>query len=275
MLDVSSPLYEFYPSDFKIDLNGKKFAWQGVALLPFVDQDLLLTELAKVYNKLTDEEKRRNVRGPDRLFVNKKHPLYLTALEVYNKGKEAGFEIKKDAEGSIIHDWITFDPSLANGMAGEIAWDKDAVLPGEVYPSIFRNSVEYRDINPNICMMVDYRDPQYAKGFKYPCVRLDGIVEVESTRKPSDYDERRNGRYQPNVGFTRNRQYASVDQAGHRMLGHQVNHVQHHNRNHNYHQRQPNRIEQVSYNESSSYSAYFANDQSGNYGPPSGEFRSY
>ncbi|KAE9551299.1 hypothetical protein FO519_005479 [Halicephalobus sp. NKZ332] len=270
MTESNSPLFDFYPEDFKIDLNGKKFAWQGVALLPFVDQDLLLTELAKVYNKLTDEEKRRNIRGPDRLFVSKNHPLFATMFEAYEKGKEGGFEVKKDAEGSIIHDWIPFDPSLAKGMAGEIAWDKHAVPPGEVYPSIFRNSLEYRDIDPNNCMMVDYRDPQYPKGFKYPCIRLEGVIEVESTKKPADYDEARNGRYQPNVGFTRNRQYASLDQAGHRMVDRQVNHAQNYGRypQQNYRPRHSSRIEQVSYNESSSYSGYFGNERSGNYGMP-------
>jgi len=51
-----SPIIDFYPEDFQIDLNGKKFAWQGVALLPFVDEIRLKAVLKDHYFKLTDEE---------------------------------------------------------------------------------------------------------------------------------------------------------------------------------------------------------------------------
>jgi 5'-3' exonuclease len=51
-----STIIDFYPEDFKIDLNGKKFAWQGVALLPFVDEKRLFKAIKPFYNQLTDEE---------------------------------------------------------------------------------------------------------------------------------------------------------------------------------------------------------------------------
>ena len=51
-----SSIIDFYPEDFKIDLNGKKFAWQGVALLPFVDEERLFKALEPYYLLLTEDE---------------------------------------------------------------------------------------------------------------------------------------------------------------------------------------------------------------------------
>ena len=39
-----------------MDLNGKRFAWQGVALLPFVEESRLIRALEDVYPNLTTSE---------------------------------------------------------------------------------------------------------------------------------------------------------------------------------------------------------------------------
>ena len=41
MFEPTSPIIDMYPTDFALDMNGKKFEWMGVVLLPFLDEDRL------------------------------------------------------------------------------------------------------------------------------------------------------------------------------------------------------------------------------------------
>eukprot|EP00908_Phaeocystis_cordata_P000964 Transcript_11044.p1 GENE.Transcript_11044~~Transcript_11044.p1 ORF type:complete len:552 (-),score=252.06 Transcript_11044:150-1589(-) len=76
MTDASSEIADFYPTDFAIDLNGKKFAWQAVVLLPFIDEVRLLEAMADGEGSLNDEERRRNSHGGPVLFVSDQNPLF-------------------------------------------------------------------------------------------------------------------------------------------------------------------------------------------------------
>jgi 5'-3' exoribonuclease 2 len=88
MVEEDSPIIDFYPSTFEIDMNGKKMAWQGVALLPFIDEKRLLDAMAIPYPKLTDEERRRNRWGNNVLFASDVHPLYPSFEQLYGKRKK-------------------------------------------------------------------------------------------------------------------------------------------------------------------------------------------
>lgn len=76
MEDPESPIYDFYPVDFPIDLNGKKFAWQGVAVLPFIDEKRLLEAMATKYPELSPDEVARNEFGKETLMFSQEGELF-------------------------------------------------------------------------------------------------------------------------------------------------------------------------------------------------------
>lgn len=75
MTNPESPILDFYPEDFKIDMDGCRFAWQGVALLPFIDEKRLLDAMESIDSEFTEEEKTRNSFGDDLLFIHKNHSI--------------------------------------------------------------------------------------------------------------------------------------------------------------------------------------------------------
>jgi 5'-3' exonuclease len=70
MLDTTSSIADFYPKDFALDLNGKRFLWQAVVLLPFIAEDRLLGAIANAIesSELTDDEISRNARRSARVY---------------------------------------------------------------------------------------------------------------------------------------------------------------------------------------------------------------
>jgi 20S proteasome subunit beta 5 len=64
MTDENSPIIDFYPKTFTVDMNGKQWPWEAVVLLPFIDSQRLLDAIASIDDSsLTDEERVRNSTG--------------------------------------------------------------------------------------------------------------------------------------------------------------------------------------------------------------------
>ncbi|KAG6873483.1 hypothetical protein C0995_015186 [Termitomyces sp. Mi166 len=86
MYDPNSPILDFYPQEFELDLNGKKQDWEAIVKIPFMDEDRLLKAMACAIppflwitseltihslareHRLTAEEKQRNGLGMSTKF---------------------------------------------------------------------------------------------------------------------------------------------------------------------------------------------------------------
>ncbi|KAM4042735.1 5'-3' exoribonuclease 2 [Anomaloglossus baeobatrachus] len=204
MSDPDSSIIDFYPDDFAIDLNGKKFAWQGVALLPFVDERRLRAALEEVYPDLTPDEKRRNSLGGDHLFVGKHHLLNDFIFELYKTNARELTEMP---------------PELCHGIQGMLEINDGAVLPNEVVESPVPM---LRSLTQNYAISIKFKDPQFEDGFVFKAVVLQGAKKPSPTLKPGDWEKtNNNGRpWRPQMGFNRDRKPAHLDQSAFRTLGH-------------------------------------------------------
>ncbi|KAK9145211.1 hypothetical protein Sjap_005114 [Stephania japonica] len=111
MTDTSSPILDFYPIDFEIDMNRMRFARQGICKLPFIQESRLLAEIAKVEHSLTGEEMRRNCSGLDLLFVHITHPLAAGIFSFFERKKDHPKLTKAKVKRKI-------NPKSSGGMNG-------------------------------------------------------------------------------------------------------------------------------------------------------------
>lgn len=63
MVSEDSPVKDFYPVDFKTDLNGKQQEWEAIVLIPFINEEQLLEAMKPHSIYLSDEEVQRNAQG--------------------------------------------------------------------------------------------------------------------------------------------------------------------------------------------------------------------
>ncbi|KAL4402054.1 5'-3' exoribonuclease 2 [Malassezia pachydermatis] len=176
MTDPESEIVDFYPSEFSIDMNGKKMAWQGVALLPFIDEKRLLTALHKRYGQLTKDEVRRNSFGRNVLFVNEDADLYPAISRMYAK--------RNDGQPQPI------DTTRIRQIAGTMEVDPSCV-PSSTFYSPLSSLPDMKDIHNDHSVSVYYDFP--AQRTPHRSVLLRGLRLPPRRLTPADADWVRRG----------------------------------------------------------------------------------
>ena len=154
MSNPDSPIIDFYPEKFDLDMNGKRFTWQAVALLPWIDEKRLLRETRGLDNTLTKEEKRRNAINLETLLVHVSHPL---SREIYALEDEVGDDQRQSKS--------KFMTAAASGsMNGEMI-----LVNGETCPAKMPTPMKSMpDIDNNQVLAVCYKLPKPLERFVPP-----------------------------------------------------------------------------------------------------------
>ncbi|XP_015251166.1 PREDICTED: 5'-3' exoribonuclease 2 [Cyprinodon variegatus] len=202
MMSAESSIIDFYPDDFAIDLNGKKYAWQGESL--FLNK-VTLNDGQVGFPDRSVFRTGRNSLGSDVLFLGKSHPLFDFIHELYRT---------ETREGTVV------PAELCHGIQGTLTLDEDPILPDETVKSPIPM---LRDISHNSSINVKFKDPQFTEGFVFKAVLLPGAKMPNKVLKPEDFERGNRGSWRPQLGFNPNRQQAHLDQSGFRALSHGLN----------------------------------------------------
>eukprot|EP00929_Paragymnodinium_shiwhaense_P008140 TRINITY_DN112080_c0_g1_i1.p1 TRINITY_DN112080_c0_g1~~TRINITY_DN112080_c0_g1_i1.p1 ORF type:complete len:988 (+),score=240.62 TRINITY_DN112080_c0_g1_i1:267-2966(+) len=164
-----SPLVDFYPVDFGLDLNGKRFTWQAVILLPFIDEPRLVRILDPLMKQLTPVEKMRNRHGVELLFGHQSDQSVANVARLAQAAFEAGHTGMKQP----LRDWMfgTCEGYQFGGAKRTVA------SPIEGLP----------DVEESDCVSCVYEPPP--KAF-HESKMLPGIKEMALVINASDMDER-------------------------------------------------------------------------------------
>ncbi|KAH9927111.1 exoribonuclease 2, partial [Epithele typhae] len=175
MTDTESPIIDFYPTTFQIDMNGKRMAWQGVALLPFIDESRLLSAMAPRYSNLTPDEHRRNKWGNNVLFVFEENSLYPSLEALYGKRK-------KDEP-------LPINPKLSKGMNGSLLPNPDCI-PDSTFPSPLVGQ-DLPDIKNDRSLSAFYFFPKQLKPHR--SVLLPNVHRPKPSLSAADLDHAKRG----------------------------------------------------------------------------------
>ncbi|TPX15223.1 uncharacterized protein E0L32_004781 [Thyridium curvatum] len=172
MLNQDSEIIDFYPEDFEVDLNGKKMAWQGVALLPFIDMSRLLEAVEKKYPLLSREDQVRNGVGKVLLMLSDAHPGLYDEITTNFYSKRQGAPKFK------------LDPRTSDGLAGRVEKVDEYLPHGSLVYPLERSAMP--DIEYDRSLSVHYEIPSQSHGHKSMLLRGVKLPDVVLDRNDKE-----------------------------------------------------------------------------------------
>lgn len=91
-----SEIIDFYPIRFSLDMDGFKFAWMGVNLLPFVGEERLLKAVKDKEELFSEDDKKRNTTGNEQLLFNTEHIPNLGELLERSADKAFEYDMRNE-----------------------------------------------------------------------------------------------------------------------------------------------------------------------------------
>jgi len=164
-----SPIIDFYPADFGLDLNGKRFTWQAVILLPFIDEPRLVRILAPLLKQLKASERVRNRRGSMLVFGHKDDKSLFHVVQLAQAAFDAGHAGLKQT----LKDRYLFGTLEGNETGGA---GRTVTSPIEGLP----------DVDESHAISANFVDPEFTR---HRSVLLAGSNQQSIVVNASDLDE--------------------------------------------------------------------------------------
>ncbi|KAH8061399.1 5'-3' exonuclease [Aureococcus anophagefferens] len=138
MLEATSPIKEFYPDDFVVDMDGKRNPWEGVNLLPFIEVGRLLEAVAAHCDEgaLGADERKRAAFGRSLVFTADPAKVAAPARggvlggDDADEGPDASGVSVADEFPGVAEPWLVYGPPLVATLRDACK----AAMPG--FPSL-------------------------------------------------------------------------------------------------------------------------------------------
>ncbi|ELP86279.1 5'-_3' exoribonuclease, putative [Entamoeba invadens IP1] len=218
MNSTTSPIKEFYPEKFAIDMNGKTQEYLAVILLSFIDQNKLLEVLKPLEKQLQGQEFKRNMRwGESLIFFSKENPKFAEAINSFTGSVKSMWDIIKDTISEIRGEDEKVDLSRYGETAYELKNDVNGVS-GVLLPSEEMCLCQNGE-NVFVCA---YSNPIYDPNHLFISKYLDGET-IQIPEKVLDDINKRNRHYQVDEYIPKRREpyYRGARESSYRDRGYQ------------------------------------------------------